>query len=458
MLGRSILPALDELRSVVATLESDVADGPIVPSVTPLEIRGYLASRYDFTKPLALDDVSVDVERMLRTWQVQVTHPRYFGLFNPSVTLASIVGDTLVAMYNPQLATWRTSPAANEIERHTLAWLAGKFGFAADALASFTSGGAEANLSAVIVALTRAFPAYGELGLRCLSASPTIYVTAEAHQSFNKIAHMTGLGRRAVRTVATDRELKMDPADLARRVAEDRKGGFAPFLVVGTVGTTAAGAIDPLPELARFCRSEGLWFHVDAAWGGAAILSPGLRGHLAGIEAADSITCDAHKWFSVPMAAGMFFCRYADAVREAFRVETSYMPGTTAGPVLDPYKTSVQWSRRFIGLKLFLALAEHGESGYVEMIEHQARMGDVLRASLKRAGWRVVNTTPLPLVCFTRDGLVTAKFLAALLERQIAWMSEVRLGGAPVVRACVTSFRTTESDIEWVVREMGRLT
>jgi aromatic-L-amino-acid decarboxylase len=458
MLGRSILPALDELRSVVATLESDVANGPIVPSVTPLEIRGYLASRYDFTKPLALDDVSVDVERMLRTWQVQVTHPRYFGLFNPSVTLASIVGDTLVAMYNPQLATWRTSPAANEIERHTLAWLAGKFGFPADALASFTSGGAEANLSAVIVALTRAFPAYGELGLRCLSASPTLYVTAEAHQSFNKIAHMTGLGRRAVRTVATDRELKMDPADLARRVAEDRKGGFAPFLVVGTVGTTAAGAIDPLPELARFCRSEGLWFHVDAAWGGAAILSPGLRGHLAGIEAADSITCDAHKWFSVPMAAGMFFCRSADAVREAFRVETSYMPGTTAGPVLDPYKTSVQWSRRFIGLKLFLALAEHGESGYVEMIEHQARMGDVLRASLKRAGWRVVNTTPLPLVCFTRDGLVTAKFLAALLERQIAWMSEVRLGGAPVVRACVTSFRTTESDIEWVVREMGGLT
>ena len=475
MLGRSTLPreghgrlaageptglspvALDELRRVVAKLESDVANGPIVPSVTPLEIRGYLASRYDFTKPLALDDVSADVERMLRTWQVQVTHPRYFGLFNPSVTLASIVGDTLVAMYNPQLATWRTSPAANEIERHTLAWLAGKFGFAADAVASFTNGGAEANLSAVVVALTRAFPAYGELGLRSLSASPTIYVTAEAHQSFNKIAHMTGLGRRAVRTVATDRELKMDPADLARRVAEDRKGGFAPVLVVGTVGTTAAGAIDPLPELARFCRSEGLWFHVDAAWGGAAILSPGLRSHLAGIEAADSITCDAHKWFSVPMAAGMFFCRHADAVREAFRVETSYMPGATTGPVLDPYRTSVQWSRRFIGLKLFLALAEHGESGYVEMIEHQARMGDVLRASLTRAGWRVVNTTPLPLVCFTRDGLVTAKFLAALLERQVAWMSEVRLGGAPVVRACITSFRTTESDIEWVVREIGRL-
>jgi len=450
--------AFEEVRRVEARLAADIASGPIVPSVTPQEIRSYLASRYDFTRPLALDDVVADVEQMLRTWQVQVTHPRYFGLFNPSVTLASIIADTLVAMYNPQLATWRTSPAANEIERHTLAWLTGKFGFPATAIASFTNGGAEANLSAVIVALTRTFPDYGEHGLRRLTASPAIYLTSEAHHSFNKIAHMTGLGRRAVRTVASDRHLKMDLGDLARRVAEDRRDGFAPFLVAGTAGTTAAGVIDPLPELARFCRSEGLWFHVDAAWGGAAIISPALRGNLAGIDAADSITCDAHKWFSVPMAAGMFFCRHADSVGEAFRVETSYMPGKTVGPVLDPYTTSVQWSRRFIGLKVFLALAHHGESGYVEMIEHQARMGDVLRQSLTRSGWRVVNTTPLPLVCFTRDGLVTAKFLAALYARQIAWMSEVRLGdGAAVVRACITSFRTTESDIEWVVREMGRL-
>src|SRR3989449_5450685 len=274
----------DELRSAVAKLESAIASGPIVPTVTPQEIRGYLASRYDFTTPLALDEVAADVEGMLRTWQVQVTHPRYFGLFNPSVTVASIIGDTLVAMYNPQLATWRTSPAANEIERHTLAWLGGKFGFPAEASASFTSGGAEANLSAVIVALTRAFPEYGEQGLRGLSASPTIYVTAEAHHSFNKIAHMTGLGRRALRRVATDGQLRMDLVDLARRGAEDRQGGLAPFLVVGTVGTTAAGAIESLPELAGFCRAEGLWLHVDAAWGGAAIISPRLRGHLARSE------------------------------------------------------------------------------------------------------------------------------------------------------------------------------
>src|SRR5437667_4874564 len=202
------------LRSVLAELETDIANGPIVPQVGPDEIRTYLTSHYDFTKPLALDDVSRDVERMMRSWQVQVTHPRYFGLFNPSVTLASVVGDTLVAMFNPQLASWSTSPAANEIERHTLAWLTAKFGLPATTIANFTTGGAEANLSAVIVALTRAFPEYGEAGLQSLSAAPTIYVTREAHDSFNKIAHMTGNGRRALRTVATDSDFKMDLGDL----------------------------------------------------------------------------------------------------------------------------------------------------------------------------------------------------------------------------------------------------
>lgn len=209
------------ILSAAERLESDVARGPITPSVTPEEIRRHLTSRYDFRKTVPLENVVADVEQMLRRWQVQVTHPRYFGLFNPSVTVASAIADTLVALYNPQLATWRTSPAANEIERHTLAWIAAKFGLPENAVATFTSGGGEANLSAVIVALTRAFPEYGDHGLRGLAATPTIYLSGEAHHTFNKIAHMTGLGRHVLRTVTTDGDLKMDVKDLTRRVAED---------------------------------------------------------------------------------------------------------------------------------------------------------------------------------------------------------------------------------------------
>lgn len=448
---------IEDIQRDFARVQAEIQQGPIVPNVTGEEIRSHLASHYDFSRATSLDDVVRDVERMLQTWQVQVTHPRYFGLFNPSVTLASVIADTLVALYNSQLANWRTSPVANEIERHTLGWLTAKFGLPADTSAIFTSGGTEANLSAIVVALTRAFPEYGQYGLRCLSATPTIYLTHEAHNGYNKLAHMTGLGREALRIVRTDIDLKLDINDLKRRVNEDRQNGFAPFMVIGTAGTTAAGVIDPLQEIARFCQEEHLWFHCDAAWGGAAIISPELKHYLAGIEAADSITCDAHKWFSVPMGAGMFFCRHPHRVAEAFRVDISYMPKKTDLTVPDPLMTSAQWSRRFIGLKLFMALAQHGESGQIEMIEHQTRMGHVLRDALSASGWQIVNMTPLPLVCFTREGLAHTQFLADLRERQIAWMSEAVIGGAPVLRACITSYRTTEMDIHWAVEEMNRL-
>jgi glutamate/tyrosine decarboxylase-like PLP-dependent enzyme len=452
---------IDQIRNEFAAAESAIAGGPIVPNVTAAEIRHHLASRFDFKLPMPLEDVVSDVEQMLREWQVQVTHPRYFGLYNPSVTLASVVADTLAAMYNSQLANWRTSPVGNEVERHTLAWLAGKFGFPEDAIATFTSGGSEANLSAVVVALTRAFPAYGEHGLRSLAGDPAIYLTEEAHHGFNKIAHMAGLGRRNLRIVATDAALRMNVEQLKRSIAEDRGRGLMPFMVIGTAGTTAAGIIDPLVEIAHLCASEGLWFHADAAYGGAAAISTRLRPHLAGIEAADSITCDAHKWLSVPMGCGMFFCRHRDSVAQAFRSDVTYMPARPASEdeaiTFNPLMHSTQWSRRFIGLKLFMALAERGETGYAELIDHQARMADVLRESLRAAGWSIRNSTPLPVVCFTRDGLDVAALVAGLRDRQIAWMSDTVVAGVQVVRACITSFKTTANDIEWVVGQINSL-
>jgi glutamate/tyrosine decarboxylase-like PLP-dependent enzyme len=452
---------IDPIRDEFAMLESVIADGPIVPNVTAAKIRAYLGSRFDFKQAMPLDEVVADVEQMLRTWQVQVTHPRYFGLYNPSVTLASVVADTLAAMYNSQLANWRTSPAANEMERHTLAWLSGKFGLPEDSIATFTSGGSEANLTAVVVALTRAFPEYGENGLRHLDGDPTIYLTEETHHGFNKIAHMAGLGRRSLRIVATDSNLQMNVGDLAKRVTEDRSIGLLPFMVIGTAGTTAAGIIDPLAGIAQFCKTQGLWFHADAAYGGAAAVSPNLRRHLDGIEAADSITCDAHKWLSVPMGCGMFFCRHRDSVAQAFRSDVTYMPAKPASEdpsaTFNPLTHSTQWSRRFIGLKLFMALAQYGEAGYAEMLDHQARMGNVLRESLAATGWRIVNSTPLPVVCFTRDGLLPSEFVAKLRERQIAWMSDAEIGGVQTVRACITSFKTTQEDIEWVVGQMNDL-
>jgi glutamate/tyrosine decarboxylase-like PLP-dependent enzyme len=159
----------------------------------------------------------------------------------------------------------------------------------------------------------------------------------------------------------------------------------------------------------------------------------------------------------------MFFCRHRDSVAQAFRSDVTYMPGRLDGTggdasdIFNPLTHSTQWSRRFIGLKLFMTLAQFGNAGYAEMLEHQTRMGNVLRKSLQDTGWRIVNSTPLPIVCFTRDGLVPANLSAELRQRQIAWMSEVQIHGIPAMRASITSFRTTDRHIEWVVSEMNAL-
>jgi glutamate/tyrosine decarboxylase-like PLP-dependent enzyme len=455
-------PVLRELAREITRHEAEVADLPVAPNVSPGEIRETLA-RFDFADPVPLDQLLGDVADLLRRWSLHVNHPRYFGLFNPTVRRAGVVADALVALYNPQLAAWPHAPIANEIERHVLAWFMGALGLdPTNGFATFTSGGQEANQTAVTVALTKAFPDFGEHGVRALSGEPVFYTSAEAHHSFVKIAHLSGIGRDAVRHVRVDDRFRMDVEDLSRQIRADRADGRLPFLIVGTAGTTAAGAIDPLAELAAIAQRERLWLHIDAAWGGAGVLSPTLREHLAGIELADSITCDAHKWLSVPMGAGMFFTRNREPVLQAFRVEASSYVPPAVPDTDDPYVTTVQWSRRFIGLKVFMTLAELGGDGMAQQIERQAAMGDLLRERLAAAGWQLVNDSPLAIVCFTHPeieaGRTTTK---AVIDRVVgrgnAWISEVRLSG-PIValRACITSHRTSPADIDILVDELER--
>src|SRR5262249_59270587 len=215
--------------------------------VTPEEIRSPLR-RYDFRRPIPVDELVADVDRMLSRWTEHGTHPRHLGLFRPAPDPLCVVADALAAIHDPNLATWDFAPAANEIERFVLGALAERFGLPpAEGLHHFTSGGQEANHTAVIAALTRAFPASTAGGLRALPGQPVFYLSSEGHHSFDKVAHATGLGRAAVQRVAVDADLRMSVPDLERRIAADRRAGRLPFLVVGTAGTTPPRLIDPPP-------------------------------------------------------------------------------------------------------------------------------------------------------------------------------------------------------------------
>ena len=404
----------------------------------------------------------------LRRHQVHTAHTSYFGLFNPSPTTMGIAADTLVAGFNPQIAAWSHSPFAAEVERHVVRALAGRFGYGDESDGVMCHGGGEANHSALVVALVRRFPEVCERGVRALPGDPVLYLPDHGHDTFRKAARLSGLGTASVRTVACDAAMRLDVSALTRSIRADREAGRKPFLVVGTAGSTATGSIDPLPQIARVAASEGLWFHVDAAWGGAAALVPELRGELEGIASADSITFDAHKWLSVPMCGSVFLTRHAGSLENAFAVATAYMPRDAEGVVAveDPYARSMQWSRRFTGLKLFLSLAVAGWSGYEVAIRRMVALGRELRQRLEARGWRIVNDTPLPVVCFVdgrredgEDGAYIASICQAAVRSGRAWISTIEIGGRKrALRACITNFETRAEHLGELVEtlEMAR--
>ena len=450
----------DLLRHEIGSFRDGVRDQRVTPQIDLARLREHLRDHYDFAKPLESEGLFEDVSRWLREGTVHVTHPRYFGLFNPAVTVPSIVGDGLAALYNPQLAAWSHAPFANEMERHVLGVLAERIGFDPSATqANFTTGGAEANQTAVIVAAVRGIPGFETSGVG--GADPVIYVSEESHHSFHKTAVMCGLGARSIRTIPVDTSFRMDVEALENAVVEDRKSGRLPLFVVGTAGTTSAGTVDPLSRIATVCEAEGVWFHVDAAWGGSYLLVPELRPVFEGIERADSVTWDAHKGLSVPMGAGMFFCRHPKAVMNGFGVRTAYMPGNE-DDTTDPYSSTVQWTRRAIGLKVFFSLAALGVGGYAEMLRRQAAMGGRIRERLRSDGWTVINETPLPVVCFTRPSLTNdvgrhTSIAAGIQNRGRVWISHTVLGGrVAVLRACVTSFETNDDDVDALIEEIAK--
>ncbi len=393
------LEVQQHLSSYLADAIETLQSGAVAPNSDPKILRERL-KRFDFDKPIELLEASQNAIDLLRHGTVHMMHPGYFGLFNPSVAFPGILADQITAHINPQLAVWSHAPAAVEIERHTVESIGGLVGWRPNETSGhFTTGGAEANYTAVLMALTAACPDFSEYGGRSFAGQPRLYVSSESHLAWLKIAHQAGVGRDAVRLVSTDGTGKLDPQVLEELIRNDRATGDVPVFIAATAGTTNAGMIDPLDECFAISRSNGLWFHVDAAWGGAGLLSPRSAKHLCGVEKADSITLDAHKWFAVPMGAGIFLCRDENLLGETFRVTASYMPSGTEATV-DPYTHSLQWSRRFIGLKLFLSLACMGWSGYREHVEHTLQMAELLKSQLSEDGWRVVNDSPLAVVCF----------------------------------------------------------
>ena len=428
--------------------------GPVAPTVDMTAFRAELDA-FDFDRPRPLEEMlRWTIERM-ELGIVQMANPRYFGLFNPGPSFPAQCADRVASVFNPQLASSASSPVPVELERYVVRAIARRAAFPDGATGHFASGGSESNYTALLCALTGAHPGFAGDGARAFAGPVRIYSSRDCHIAWLKAAHQAGVGRAALRLVDTDGRGRMDPQALSRAIARDRGHGAVPVMVVATAGTTGAGMIDPLHACADVAQQERLWYHVDAAWGGAALASNRLRKLLDGIERADSVTIDAHKWLATTMGCAVFVTRHAHLLSEAFHASTSFMPSNVAG--VDPYLNSVQWSRRFLGLRLFLALACAGWDGLGAHVERSVEVVERVRQRLIDLGWTVANDSALAVldVVPPRELPPVRDLVRRVVASGQAWVAPTTFEGRDVVRICATNGETSLEDVDTLVAALN---
>ncbi|HXR14909.1 MAG TPA: pyridoxal-dependent decarboxylase, partial [Terriglobales bacterium] len=407
------------------------------------------------------DKVLDEVFREMVDKGFHVPSGNYFGLMNPTPTYVGVMAEALVAALNPQLATVKRSQLASKIEHETVRWIGERVGWPGEFNGTFTTGGNEANFSGLALALAAKFPDAIEDGVASIGAQPVLYASDEAHHSLDKSAGLLGLGRKALRRIAVNENVQLDTRILAQTIESDLASGRKPFCVVATTGTTNSGAVDDLVAIAEICRRHDLWLHVDAAYGGSAIFSDQHRGLLRGIEHADSITIDPHKWMAMPLAAGVILTCHPEMLERAFAVAAPYMPKAAESKGLDNSRISTQWTRRMNSLKLWLTLRVHGRKAYEEHIDRQLMLARTFASWVESSEhFELAAPQILPIVAF--------RFKApSLNEQQLEeahnsivdevtrdgrrWISETRVNGRSVLRMMVISYLTEDHHL----RELG---
>jgi aromatic-L-amino-acid decarboxylase len=378
--------------------------------------------------------------------------PGYFAYIPGGGIFATAVADLVADAINRYTGVWLAAPGLVQMETDVLRWFSELAGLGPRAGGVTTSGGSLANLGALVAARQ------DRLGEDFLDGR--IYLTAEAHHSVAKAALAAGFPRRALRTVAMDEGFRMRPDALRAAVAEDRAAGARPFLVAAAGGTTNTGAIDPLPELAQVCREEGLWLHVDAAYGGAFLLTERGRAALVGVECADSVVIDPHKGLFLPFGTGLLLVRERETLRRANALAADYLPPLRVGEedYADPCTLGPELSKPFRGLRVWLPMHLYGAGAFRAALDEKLDLAAEARARIAATpGLEVVVDTPLTVTPFrlrprSDDGEAEDARNREMLERINAdgrvFLTATRLHGRFVPRLCVLHFRSHRDRVE----------
>ena len=462
-------------QSVALVLDyfAHISELPVFPETTSQEVREQLQT----TLPIEgepLEELIKDCRAIIKASRHN-GHPRFFGYVASGSTPVGAFADLIASAINSNVTSWRSAPAATEVERIVLRWLGSMIGYGEDARGILTSGGSMANLNALLIAhRVKAGREASRQGLWNVGQPMTVYASEQVHLSIPKAADVLGLGREQVRLLRTDERFRLDVRHLRESLASDIKSRLKPFCIVASAGAVNTGAVDPLDEIAEVAEEFGLWLHVDGAYGALGALDETKRALFKGIERADSVSLDPHKWLYAPVDCGCLLFRDSQGVRKVFSEgEADYIKvhEETDDEAFAFWDYGIELSRRFRALKIWLMLRYYGVGRVAAAIGKDNALALELAEKLSAADdFELLAPVELSICCFRyvppglreklasadkeeRDRVnaeldeLNARIMHSVQRGGLAYLSNATLNGRYALRACITNFRTTSDDI-----------
>ena len=450
-----------EVVDLLAEYFETIEEKPVFPDVEPQVLTRLFDEPLPET-PMAAEEVLDEVRQKLLPYCTHVGHPGYMGLITPSPNPVGVIGDFLCSALNQNIGAYSIGPAAVAMERRTVRWLTDMAGYGPGAGGNLTSGGMMANFLGL--KLARDWASGDRAQHDGLEGRWAVYASEERHVSVDKAVDAIGLGRNALRALPTDARFEVRLDALERAIAEDKARGIRPMCIVGIFGTTNTGAVDSIRELRKIADREGMWLHADAAYGGGMLLSRMRPMRERGLELADSITIDPHKWFYAPLDAGAVLVKDERRLTASFGMKPSYLTDEmeSANDRYQYYVHGFEQSRRFRSLKVWMSFKRYGARKIGEWVDNNVRQAKHLYALAdKNPEFEAASSPPLSAICIRYKGTGLAEDESKRLHAEVAqrveqsgrfWISTTELKGKAWFRINPVNFRTRAEHVEQLFR------
>ena len=448
-----------ELIDWIADYFDHIEDRPVLAAVEP----GDLKSQLPATPPVqgeSMEQIIADLDRLIVPALTHWSHPSFFAYFATSTSAPGIFGELLTAAFDNKAMLWRTSPASTELEEVVLDWLRQMMGLDPGMIGIIYDTASVSSMHAIAAAREGVEQRIREEGMSGRPDLPLlrVYVSEQAHSSIEKAVITLGLGQRGMRKIRTDGQFRMDADALAKAINEDKRDGYLPFCIVGTVGTTSTSSIDPIADIIPIGEEHAMWLHVDAAYAGSAAVVPELRHILAGCERADSLVTNPHKWLFTPFDLSVLYCRHMDLLKRAFSLVPEYLRTPEQEKVRSGSDYGIQLGRRFRALKLWMVMRYFGHEGLAARIREHCRLARLFASWVDESpDWELMAPVPLGLVCFRArpSGVENLDELNEAIMHRVnasgrALLSHTRLNDKLTLRLSIGNIRTVEQHVRQV--------